>query len=385
MTPGVATAGNPAARATAPSTIAVNAAVVGERPTGLGMYALELIRALDAAGERLVVFTSCPDRVSAPRAVLRPCPAAVRPEHGLRGHLLRLLWVQTGLRLGVRAARPGLLLNMMPEGLLAPAIPQVTIVHDLLPLLYRAEYPRQQYYFRHYVPAVLRASRAVIVSSENTRRDMLRLYGLPPSRLHVVMPGYDRERFRPGGTGADTATPFALYVGNVMPHKNLLRLVDAFARAARGDSGRRLVIRGGGRRVHVAALRARIAAAGIEDRVDWQPYAPPDELPDLYRRARMLLLPSLYEGFGLTALEAMACGTPVITSRASSLPEVVGDAGLLVDPTSTDELTAAVDRLFADDALAADLRERGLARARSFSWEGTVRGVQAIIRAVLGR
>ncbi len=360
--------------------IAVNAAIVGERPTGLGIYALSLIRALDDLGERLTVFTSRPDLVALARGAVRPAPASVRPERGALGHLRRLVWIQTGFRLRLRALDPALVLNLMPEGLLAPSMPQVTVVHDLLPLLYPEEYPRQQYYFRHYVPAVLRFSRAVLVISESTRRDLLRFYRLPPERVHVVLSGYDAVRFSAEGPAAARAEPYALYVGNVMPHKNLLRLAEAFAAAGAG----RLVIRGWGRPRHVRALQARIAALGIESRVDWQPYARGEELPALYRGARMLLLPSLHEGFGLTALEAMACGAPVVSAGVSSLPEVVADAALLVDPEDTASIAEAIARLFADDQLAKELRARGLERARRFSWEGTGRAVQAVLRRLAG-
>jgi glycosyltransferase involved in cell wall biosynthesis len=362
--------------------IAVNAAIVGDRPTGLGLYALHLVRELDALGERLVVYTSRPEAVRAPGARVERVPAAVRPERGARGHLARLLWTQSGLHRRVARLRPRLLLNLMPEGLLWPPVPQVTVIHDVLPLRSPAEYPRQQHYFRYYVPAVLRRSRAVIASSESTRRDLLDLYGLPPDRVHVVLLGHDTERFvpRPGtGRGRDA---YALFVGNVMPHKNLLRLADAFARAAADVPGR-LVIRGWGQPGHVRALADRIAALGIASRVDWQAYAADDELPDLYRGARMVLLPSLYEGFGLTALEAMACGVPVIASDRASLPEVVGDAALLVDPDDADAMASAIRRLFTDDALARSHAGRGLARARLFSWARTARAVQSILRGVV--
>jgi glycosyltransferase involved in cell wall biosynthesis len=360
--------------------VAVNAAILGERPTGLGLYAVQIIRALEALGERLVVYTSLPDVIAAPHARIERVPAAVRPEGGMIGHLARLLWTQSGLRFRVARARPRLLLNLMPEGLLRPALPQVTVVHDLLPLRCPAEYPRQQYYFRYLVPAVLRHSHAVIVSSENTRRDLMEFYRLPPDKLHVVLLGYDAVRFSPATTAVPSrATPYALFVGNVMPHKNLLRLVDAFAEAAVGIPAS-LVIRGWGRPAHVAALQDRIATRGLADRVDWRPYAAEHELPDLYRQARMLLLPSLYEGFGLTALEAMACGTPVIVSNRSSLPEVVGDAGIFVDPEDRASIAAAIRRLFTDDALVKTHAARGLARARLFSWEKTGRGVQEVLR-----
>src|SRR5262245_48370951 len=232
--------------------IAVNAAIVGERPTGLGLYALQLIHELDALGERLVVYTSRPEVVQAPGARVERVPAAVRPERGARGHLVRLVWTQSGLRRRVARLRPRLLLNLMPEGLLRPAVPQVTVIHDVLPLRAPEEYPRQQHYFRHYVPAVLRHSRAVIVSSESTRRDLVDFYGVSPDTLHVVLLGYDAARFVPVSPPAPEAEPYALFVGNVMPHKNLLRLVEGFAAAVAGMPGR-LVIRGWGRAIHVQA------------------------------------------------------------------------------------------------------------------------------------
>jgi glycosyltransferase involved in cell wall biosynthesis len=167
-----------------------------------------------------------------------------------------------------------------------------------------------------------------------------------------------------------------------MPSKNLLRLVDAFAAATQRRPGQ-LVIRGRGKHQHVEALRARIVQQGLEGRVDWQPYVSDGALPGLYRGARMLLLPSLSEGFGLTALEAMACGAPVIASNTSSLPEVVGDAGLLVDPLDIRALADAIGCLFRNDQLARELRERGFARAPRFTWARVGQAVQGAIRAVL--
>ena len=368
-----------------PSRIAVNASIVGDHPTGLGHYALHVVSALDALGEHLTVYTSRPDFVDAPRARIRRISTGVQPERGPLGHLRRLLWTQTMLWVYVRRDRPRLLLNLTSEGLLWSSVPQVTVLHDLLPLIFPEEYPRQQYYYRHFVPSVLHRSRAVIVPSESTGRDLIRFYpGVASDRIHVVLLGYDERLFPLGAPAAVEAgrEPYALYVGNVMPHKNLLRVVEAFAVAARRGPGR-LVIRGAGRPRHVRALRERIARLGLDSRVDWQPYASGEALPALYRGARMLLLPSLAEGFGLTALEAMACGTPVITSNTSSLPEVVGDAALLVDPLDTEDLAEAIARLLADDRLAKELSERGLARAPQFTWKRTGLGVQAAMLAAL--
>jgi glycosyltransferase involved in cell wall biosynthesis len=366
-------------------TIAINAAIVGQRPTGLGLYALHLIAGLAALGERLIVYTSRPDLIAGPHTIVQRVSPAMRPERGAWGHLRRLLWVQTGLRARVRGARPRVLLNLMPEGLLAPGLPQVTTVHDLLPLRYPSEYPRQQYYFRHYVPAVLRASRAVIVISESTRQDLLHFYDVAPEKIHVVLSGYDAERFVPAPAAPEPdPEPYLLYVGNVMPHKNLGRLVEAFAQVAHRLPVR-LVLTGWGRPRHVRELQERIAALGIERRVDWRPYAADEELLALYQGARALVLPSLHEGFGLTALEAMACGTPVVAARVSSIPEVVGEAAVLVDPLDPESIAGGLGRILTEDSLCKDLRERGLERARHFSWEATARAVQqAVARAVAG-
>jgi glycosyltransferase involved in cell wall biosynthesis len=363
----------------------VNATVVGERPTGLGVYALRLVTALDRLGERLTVFTSRPESIEAPGARVERVTPATRPERGASGHLRRLLWTQTGLRLALRARPPRVLLNLAAEGLIGSPVRQVTVVHDVLPLRYPLEYRRQQPYLRHYVPRVLRSSAAVVVSSESTRRDVLDAYRVPAERVHVVVCGFDDRRFSPGPAGAAPGTePYALFVGNVMPHKNLHRLVEAFARV-RARLPVRLAIRGGGRPIHVAALRHRIDALSVGAHVDWQPWAGDDDLLALYRGAQMLVLPSLYEGFGLPALEAMACGIPVVASKVASLPEVVGEAAVFVDPEDVGSIAEAMARVFADDALAKELRSRGLARARLFSWERTAREVQAILRAVTGR
>src|ERR1044071_7562476 len=141
-----------------------------------------------------------------------------------------------------------------------------------------------------------------------------------------------------GATGED---PYVLFVGNILPHKNIYRLLDAFTVVSRRVRCR-LIIRGEGHPHFMAEVRERLATLSSRDRIEIQAYASAEGLGALYRGAALLVLPSLYEGFGLTALEAMACGTPVVASRTSSVPEVVGDAAILVDPTDTLELADAM-------------------------------------------
>lgn len=359
--------------------IAVNATILGARPTGLGVYALNVIRALDAAGERLVVHTASPDPVALRHGALDRAPDLVRPERGRSGHVWRLLWVQTGLPLRLVGSNAQVLLNVLPEGPLISPTPQVTVVHDLLPLRYPAEYPRARLHFQLVVPVLLRRSRTVVVISEATRRDLLDRYDVAEERVRVVAPGYDSERFRPGAGGHHRDE--LLYVGNIAPHKNLLRMIQAFSLIAPVTTAK-LVIRGRGKPQHEAVLRRRIEELRIGDRVDWHAYEPAETLPDLYRRARALILPSLHEGFGLTALEAMACGTPVIASSSSSIPEVVGDAACLVDPTDVPGMAVAMRTVLSDDAMASDLKVRGLRRATLFSWARTTEELLPHLRRV---
>jgi glycosyltransferase involved in cell wall biosynthesis len=361
--------------------VGINASIIGDSPTGLGLYASNLTRALDELRDDLRVYTSCPTALGTVRArVLSTTPLA-RPERGLPGHVARMIWVQTALRFRVRAAGLDALLNTVPEAILGCRVPQVTVVHDLLPLFFPAEYPRQQYYFRSFVPRVLRSSQVIVADSESTRQDIIQSYRIAPERVTVIYPGYDPATFCTDGL--DRPRPAAeesylLYVGNLLPHKNLLNLLDAFAILRRRRRAR-LVIRGDGQPAYARAVRERVETLGLAGAVSFQGYAADGQLRDLYARAACLVLPSLREGFGLPVLEAMACGTPVITSSSSSLPEVGGDAAIRVDPYEAVDLSDAMYRVLSDADLRLDLRERGLKWVRGFSWRRTAEQMSRLL------
>lgn len=362
------------------SGIAINASILGKRPSGLGRYAIGLINAASALRPGLVVHTSWPGPLDNRGLVVRQAFSLIRPERGLAGHAARLLWCQVVLRARLRRDRAGALLNTMPEGVLHCGIPQVTVVHDLIPLMFPRAYRWQQTYFRRFVPRVLRASQIVIADSEATRRQLIEAYGLVPDRLRVVPGGYDQSRFHADGVAErESGLPYVLYVGNILPHKNLARLLEAFSLVCRRVPAR-LVLVGTGRRRHVAALTGLALQLGVP--VEWKSYVPSSALPELYRRAQVVALPSLAEGFGLTALEAMASGTPIVASNTSALPEVVGDAGLLVDPRYPEAIAEAILRLLRDEELRKELSVRGLAQAARFTWERTAREILAAVDEV---
>jgi len=365
--------------------VGINASVVGENPTGLGVYSVKLIRALDQIRDDFVVYSSSAQAFGTLRAPIERTPVATRPDFGLRGHLLRLIWTQSVLRLRVQLSGLRGLLNTVPEGILGCSIPQVTVVHDLLPLRFPPEYPRQQHYFRQLVPRILRISRVVSADSDFTLSDVVERYKVSRAKVRVIYPGYDPDVFFENGADAPDPfeDPYFLYVGNLLPHKNVLRLLEAFA-IVRKRKPCRLIIRGEGRPAYVRAVRNQVKTMGLGEAVTFLNYVDEPTLRKLYTRATCFVFPSLGEGFGLPVLEAMACGTPVVTTGVCSLPEVAGDAALMVDPFDTVNLADAMYRVLTDYGLVKDLRRRGLERVRTFTWRRSAEAMSAALDESLG-
>ncbi|GAB4502303.1 MAG: glycosyltransferase family 1 protein [Anaerolineales bacterium] len=226
-------------------------------------------------------------------------------------------------------------------------------------------------------PACHRAA-FVLTISEFSRNRILDWTGLSPDRVVNISEGVD-QRFQPDGPWHDPGYQYFLYIGNHKPHKNIPRLIEAFARSNLHPEIK-LILSGQAepqleRMIHFWRVENSVIFAGIIDEKN---------LPALYRGALGFVFPSLYEGFGLPPLEAMACGVPVITSNTTSLPEVVGDSALLVNPLDVDELALALQHLASDENLRCALREKGLERAKLFSWERTISITRKTILSVLG-
>lgn len=233
--------------------------------------------------------------------------------------------------------------------------------------------------------AVFQADRIVTVS-ESARRDLVDWFRLPSDQVDVVYEGPDAP-FRPLPTGPESdaalvqygiepGTRYVLYVGGLSPHKNLSRLIQAFAQGAPADC--RLILVGDFGDVfhtHVPELRAEVARQGLGDRVHFPGFVPDEALAFLYNRAYVLAQPSLMEGFGLPPVEAMACGTPVLSSDAGSLPEVVGDAGVFFDPTDVESMAGAIRDVFDDPAERERLASEARMRASQFTWSASARAL----------
>jgi len=263
----------------------------------------------------------------------------------------------------------------------------VITIHDVKPLLFGTLRPRRglnNYVERLLVPDRQKQADHVLTVSECSRRDIAERLCFPAERISVVYPGIDRDQFKPdfSALSRSRSRPYILCVAGSDPTKNVETLLDAFAqlpcelREAHdvvlvGDLRRRQDVRD---RVGWLGIAAQTKFAGVVDDA---------QLVSLYQQARAFVFPSRYEGFGFPVLEAMACGCPVLTSNASSLPEVVGDAALLADPSDSNGFMGHLEQVLADEELRRMLREKGLARAAQFSWERTARETVRVYERVM--
>jgi glycosyltransferase involved in cell wall biosynthesis len=311
--------------------IAVNGSIIDPLLSGLGVYAVNLLKELTKLHDDLVVYTSCPEVCSVDLTKVRRISRRVQPFLGQKGHFQRLFWVQTALPLRLLMGKASLLLSPLPEGMFFPVVPQVVTVLDVIPLHFPEEYPKQQYYYRYLVPRILKQSRKIGLA-ENTKRNIITFYGIKPEG-YIPSCSFEKDHRGTIQKSKDKVWPHGVppYVGNLLPHKNLKGLIRAFSLIAQ-RMPYKLVIAGCRDPRYYPELKAEAQTPGLADKVLFLNYISADELPALYAGAKAFVFPSLYEGFGLPPLEAMACGCPVVVSNVASLPEVCGDAAYCVDP-----------------------------------------------------
>jgi glycosyltransferase involved in cell wall biosynthesis len=294
------------------------------------------------------------------------------------------------IRIPFALRREGVTLFHAPHYVLPPLVTcrSVVTIHDCIHLMFPQYLPSRLAltYARASITLASRRATRVLTVSESSKRDILRFVDVPAEKIDVIYNAYD-ERFGVEPREEDVIRvreryqlhdEFVLYAGNVKPHKNLERLIQAFDLVRkRGLEHLKLVLIGD-EISRYAALRRAVHSHQLHKYVRFLGYLPEETLAVMYRLAGVFVFPSLYEGFGLPPLEAMASGTPVVTSNISSLPEVAGDAAVLVDPYRPEAIADGIERVLCDETLRRDLRAKGLARAQQFSWEASVTRVREI-------
>jgi len=302
-------------------------------------------------------------------------------------HTLAIVWHRLQLPLWVELVTGRLDIFYSPDFVLPPLRHGKTMltIHDLSFMRYpECTDANLRVYLNKVVPRSVQRADLVLADSQHTKDDLTELLGVEANRVQVIYPGVE-ARFRPIEDRAileqvrkryNLPSQFILGLGTLQPRKNFTRLIEAFADLRSFDLAQdrsaicdlRLVIAGGKGWLY-EEIFATVERLGLGEQVVFPGFVADEDLPALYNLADLFVFPSLYEGFGLPPLEAMACGTPVITSNASSLPEVVGGAGLMVEPTDVESLAQAMRRVLEDESLQQEMIAKGLEQANQFTWE----------------
>ena len=363
---------------------------------GIGRYTRELLGALlrEQGSYRFQVFTARSPQTSPSKYELSSAAEASIKRVPLTPRWLYRIWYRLRLPVPVQLFTGRIDLFHSPDFVLPPVmgpIPTLLTVHDLSFEYYPETFtPSLVTYLRRVVPWSVRRATRVLADSESTRSDLMSLYQTPGQKITVLYSGVN-EQFRPIRSQPTLSTvrakygigdePYIFTVSTLQPRKNHRMLIEAFSRLV-SAAQINLVIAGGKGWLY-DEMAAEIMRLGLTERVHFLGFVDDEDLPTLYSAASLFVFPSLYEGFGLPILEAMACGTPVLASDASSLPEVSGDAALQLPPSDVAAWTAAMRNLLEDDGLRKRLVAAGFERAKRFTWERSARELLGIYELLL--
>ena len=353
--------------------LGINASFLNEKPTGVGVFTREVSRRLCRMCRDTVIFTPFDDdNIPAPNRC--KTPLATRGSLHLHNNILRFAYINTLLPLKARMKHIDLLYCPIMEFPFFPFMPLVVHIHDLHPLHFSSQFKLSATHFKLALNFVIRIAKRIIAPSEFVRNDMINHTGIQKNIIDVVHNGYDSSLFFPQESGLKNEFlkkysikgNYILFVGSLFPYKNVETLVKAFLRV-KNHLNCILVIAG----------RKELSDRSLnQDRmIQYLDYIPQKDLPGLYSYADLLVHPSFMEGFGMTILEAMACGIPVLSSNGGSLPEVAGDAALLFDPKDSDSLSELMLSVINNKGLRDEMTKKGFDNIKRFSWDKTAEGI----------
>ena len=364
----------------------VNLSFLFSQPTGIATYATNLLPHLKPLNPTLLNSSAMAQYL--PEVDSFPCypiPDNLSPAQGSKGHLRRLLWTQFQVPSIYRQEQANLFFSPIPEAPLYNKCRSVVMMHDIIPLRFPNRFSPLTPYYRYYIPQVLQQAKHIICNSQATATDIIDFYHIPASKVTPILLAYDAHHFQPHGQASmahSPSNPYFIYIGRHDPYKNLHRLISAFA-ALPHCQDYQLWLAGSTDGRYTPKLKVQAEELGISAQVKFLNYVDYDQLPVMLAQANALVFPSLWEGFGIPVLEAMACGTPVITSKISSLPEVAGDAAILVNPYSVEEISQAMDQVVTDEKVCCQMSQASLTRASQFSWEKTGQATVEVLNRFL--
>lgn len=355
------------------------------KPTGLGIYTINIINALSQLHDDIVVWTVNDTGMMISRDKIRKVMQPLRFS-GEKLFQARPFWIDCFLPNLLLEEGVDVLFTTVPSALTRSPVPHVVTVLDVIPLTFPGESPLPvRWNYRYRVPKILNNASSLITISDYSKRDIERYFHISSQKIHTVYLGYDARTFVPTRDSrlldqyGLTSKGYVLSVGNASPRKNLVGLIRAFS-LIKNRIPHTLVLAGSKTDCERRQLRKLIAIHGIEERVVLLDYIPYDDLPVLYSEAALFVYVSTYEGFGLPVLEAMACGTPVLASSTTSIPEVAGDAAVLVDPLDDNAIAGALAATVDDAKRLRELSAAGLKKCKDFTWGKTAREILALLQ-----
>jgi glycosyltransferase involved in cell wall biosynthesis len=355
----------------------INLSFLSSQPTGLSVYANNLLPYLCDLNP-IAIAT-----VPIPNYNCHLINTDFTHYRGTRGHFDRLWWTQFQLPKIYHQLKSQLLFSPVPEAPIFTDCRYIITVHDFIHLRFPKPFSPPYQYSKWYLPHLLSQATHIICNSTATAAETIDRFDISADKVTPIPLAYDANHFSASNGEPDSVDPpYFLYLGRHDPYKNVARIIAAFGILLKCDRYE-LWLGGSSDNRYTPQLRAQVLELGLVGRVKFLEYIPYSQLPKVIGQARALVFPSLWEGFGLPVLEAMACGTPVITSNLSALVEVAGGAAILVNPYEVREIAAAMSDLVEDSRLHSELREAGLKRAHQFNWSRTAQSTIEVLNRYL--
>ncbi len=345
-----------------------NGSYIARKNTGIGVVSKDLSTSLS----KDMFTTLIPEDIGIRGDIC--IPNNFSPDHGFKGHLRRMFWVQNKLPQIIKQLNADYLFSPLLEAPLFTNVKSIVLAHDLIPLRYPSSSILTLFYLT-YIPLVLQQSKFILCNSISTANDLNYFYKVPRQKIFPIKLGFKNEKYYPIKTNKEN---FFLIIGRHNPHKNLERILSAFS--VSNLKGYKLIFVGPFDKRYTPKLLKLTNDLNIGHLCEWKGWISDNEKLLLLNQCKALIIASLWEGFGLPALEAMACGTPVIASNKGALPEVVADCGILINPIDSHSIASAMNAIIEDNIWVDNVKKKGPIRAASFSWSNTARQIEKIIK-----
>ena len=352
------------------SSIVFNGSYITKKNTGIGVVSKDLLNSLSPQK----IIKLIPQDIGIKGDIY--IPNNLSPANGYRGHMRRLYWLQKVVPKIMDQLNSEYFLSPLLEAPLFTNVKSIVLAHDLIPL----RYPSISFltlYHLTYIPLILKQSKLILCNSISTANDLNNFYKVPKHKLFPIKLGFNNKKYYPI---RKIRKKFFLIIGRHNPHKNLKRVIKAFSLAKINDYN--LVFVGPFDRRHTPSLIKIIDELNLRHLCIWKGWIDDDEKLLLLNECQALIIASLWEGFGLPALEAMACATPVIASERGALPEVIGNYGYFVNPFSIESIAFAMNAVINDKQCFEKALQEGPIRAASFNWFDTARSIEKIIQQI---